>query len=162
MKNCILLILFTYSISLSAQYTVTKDIYSFKTKEKNKKTITISKQTKKNNLDYILSVFNKSSPDYSKCKWVTTLSPKKLNDFITMLSEIKLGLTLQTDLFAIKQKNERVHVVFNDTKCTKEHKTHYFQKTCNRKLSFVINKNQINELNLAVNKEDDIKLLVKK
>ena len=70
-----------------------------------------------------------------------------------MLGKIKQGETIETNLFTLKAKNNRVRVYFNNTKCTSEHKTHYFQKSCNRELSFIVQQNQIEELTKTLIKD---------
>jgi hypothetical protein len=146
MKKILIPILFLYSSVLSAQETLTKDIINLNTIEKNKKTIFFSKQTTSNSINYVLSAENKTSKDFNKCKWISLLTKKELGSFAITLEKIKQGETIKTNFFTLKAKNNRVRVHFNNTKCTSEHKTHYFQKSCNRGLSFIVQQNQIEEL----------------
>ena len=138
--------LFLCSFVLSAQETLTKDIIAFNTIEKNEKTILFSKQTTRNSINYVLNAENKTSKDFNKCKWVSSLTREELKYFTIQLEKIKQGETIETNFITLKAKNNRVYIHFNDTKCTSEHKTHYFQKSCNRELAFVVQQNQIKEL----------------
>jgi len=146
MKKILIPILFICSFVLSAQETLTKNIITFSTIEKNEKTILLSKQTTSNSINYVLSAKNKTSKDFNKCKWVSRLTKKELEYFAVTLQKIKQGETIKTNFVTLKSKNNRVHVYFKNTKCTSEHKTHYFQKSCNRELSFIVLQNQIKKL----------------
>ena len=160
MKKILLPILFLYSFVFSAQEILTKDIIAFNTIEKNKKTILFSKQTSSNSINYVLSAENKTSKDFNKCKWVSYLTKKELESFSVMLANIKQGETIETNSVTLKAKNNRVRVYFYNTKCTSEHKTHYFQKSCNRELSFIVQQNQIKELATALIKDNEQDILV--
>ena len=146
MKKILLPILLLCSFVLSAQETLTKDIIAFNTIDKNEKTILFSKQTTSNSINYVLSAENKTSKDFNKCKWVSYLTKKELESFSVKLANIKQGETIETNFVTLKAKNNRIRVYFYNTKCTSEHKTHYFQKSCNRELSFIVQQNQIEEL----------------
>ena len=160
MKKILIPILFLCSFVLSAQETLTKDIITFNTIEKNEKTILFSKQTTSNNINYIVKAENKTSKDFNKCKWVSSLTREKLKYFAIQLEKIKQGETIETNFVTLKAKNNRVYIHFNDTKCTSEHKTHYFQKSCKRKLSFIVQQNQIIELTKALTKDVEQDILV--
>ena len=161
MKKTLIPILFLCSSVLSAQAILTKDIITFNTIEKNEKTILFSKQTTSNNISYIVRAENKTSKDFNKCKWASSLTSKKLKYFAMQIEEIKQGETMETNLFTLKAKNNRVRVYFKNTKCTSEHKTHYFQKSCNRALSFIVQQDQIEELTKALIKDIEQDVLVK-
>ena len=160
MKKTLIPILFLCSFVLSAQETLTKDIIAFNTMEKNEKTILFSKQTTSNSINYILSAENKTSKDFNKCKWVSLLTKKELESFSLTLANIKQGETIETNFVTLKAKNNRVRVYFNNTKCTSEHKTHYFQKSCKRELSFIVQQNQIKELTRTLTKDVEQDILV--
>ena len=160
MKKILIPILFLCSFVLSAQETLTKDIIAFNTIEKNKKTILLSKQTTSNDINYVLNAKNKTSKDFNKCKWVSSLTREKLKYFTIQLEKIKQGETIETNFVTLKAKNNRVYIHFHDTKCTSEHKTHYFQKSCNRELSFVVQQNQIKELTQTLTKDIEQDILV--
>ena len=153
MKKTLIPILLLLSSLLSAQETTTKNVIDFNTIEKNKKTILLYKQTTGNNVNYILSAKNKTSRDFSKCEWVSLLTKKELKHFTEMLEEIKQGETIETKLVTLKSKKNKVHIYFNNTTCTSEHKTHYFQKSCKRGLSFLVLQKQIKELAKTLTKE---------
>ena len=91
MKKMLIPILFLCSFVLSAQETVTRNLITFNTIEKNKKTIIFSKQTTSNNINYILKAQNKTSKDFNKCKWVSFLTQKELEYFAVTLVKIKQG-----------------------------------------------------------------------
>ena len=160
MKKILIPILFFCSFILNAQETLTKDIIALNTIEKNKKTILFSKQTTSNNINYILKAQNKTSKDFNKCKWVSSLTQKELEYFAVTLAKIKQGEIIETNFFTLKSKNNRVRVYFNNTKCTSEHKTHYFQKSCNRELSFIVQQSQIEKLTKALTKDVEQDILV--
>tara|TARA_B110000438_G_scaffold255058_1_gene261646 strand:+ start:89 stop:577 length:489 start_codon:yes stop_codon:yes gene_type:complete len=160
MKKILTPILLLCSFILSAQETLTKNIIAFNTIEKNEKTILFSKQTISNSINYVLSAENKTSKDFNKCKWVSLLTKKELESFAITLAKIKQGETIETNFVTLKAKNNRVRVYFNNTKCTSEHKTHYFQKSCNRKLSFIVQQNQIKEINKTLTKDVEQDFLV--
>ena len=160
MKKILIPILFLCSFVLSAQETLTKDIIAFNTIEKNKKTIIFAKQTTTNSINYVVSAKNKTSKDFNKCKWVSRLTKKELEYFAVTLAKIKQGETIETNFVTLRAKNNRVYVHFNDTKCTSEHKTHYFQKSCNRELSFIMQQNQIKELSRTLTKDVEQDILV--
>jgi len=160
MKKILISILFLCSFILSAQETVTRDLITFNTIEKNKKIILFSKQTTSNNIHYVLNAQNKTSKDFNKCKWVSYLTKKELEYFAVTLAKIKQGEIIETNFFTLKSKNNRVRVYFNNTKCTSEHKTHYFQKSCNRELSFIVQQNQIKELTRTLTKDVEQDILV--
>ena len=160
MKKILIPISFLCSSVLIAQGVLTKNIITFNTIEKNEKTILFSKKTTINNINYIVEAVNETSKDFNKCKWVSSLSSEKLKYFTIQLEKIKQGEKIETNFFTLKAKNGRVYVYFNDTKCTSEHKTHYFQKSCNRELSFIVQQNQIKELTTALIKDVQQDLLV--
>ena len=153
MKNILIPILFLCSFILSAQETLTKDIITLNTIERNEKTIVFSKQTTINSINYVLSAENKTSKDFNKCKWVSLLTKKELESFTVTLAKINQGETIKINFITLKAKNNKVHVYLSNAKCTSEHKTHYFQKSCNRDLSFIVVKNQIKELAKTLRKD---------
>ena len=152
-KTLIPTLFFLFSFSLSAQETTIRDIIAFKTIEKNQKTIIFSKRITSHNINYVLNAKNKASKDYNKCKWISYLTKKELVDFTELLAKIKQGEAIEKSFFTLKAKNNKVYIYLNDTKCTSEHKTHYFQKSCNRELSFIVQQNQIKELSDTLSKE---------
>jgi len=146
---------------MSAQETLNKDIITFNTIEKNEKTILFSKQTTSNSINYVLNVKNKNSKYFNKCTWVSRLTKKELEYFAVTLLKINERETIETNFITLKFKNEKIHVYFKNTKCTSEHKTHYFQQSCNRELSFIVQKNQIEELTKTLIKDIEQDVLVK-
>ena len=160
MKKILIPIFFLCSFVLSGQGILTKDIITFNTVEKNEKTILVSKQTTSNNISYILKAENKTSKEFNKCKWVSSLTMEKLRYFTIQLETIKQGEIIETNFVTLKAKKNRVYIHFNDTKCTSEHKTHYFQKSCNRELAFIVQQDQIQELTKILTKDIEQDILV--
>ena len=70
MNKILIPILFLCSFVLSAQETLTKDIITFNTIEKNEKTILFSKQTTGNSIKYVVSAKNKTSKEGSSFRCV--------------------------------------------------------------------------------------------
>ena len=160
MKKILLPTLLLVSFVLSAQKTTIRDIITFNTIEKNKKTVIFSKKSTSYNINYMLSAKNKASKDFSNCKWISYLTKKELKGVAVMLAKIKQGEVIKTNLLTLKAKNNRVDICFNDTRCTSEHKTHYFQKSCKRELSFIVRQDQIKELSNVLTKEIEQDVLV--
>ncbi len=98
------------------------------------------------NESFLITAFNKSSNDFTKCSWEVKLSIDCLKELHQTLSEINFDDNSQITYkdFSVKVKKGRVRVFFLNSSCLNEHSTAYFQKSCNRELSFVINPQQIN------------------
>ena len=161
MKSLLLPLAIFSSVVLFAQEIITKDIVSINTKEKNSKTILFTKKISNNKTSFILEANNKTSKDYSKCKWVTDISSGELKYFVDELVALEPGISFESSLFHIIYKKDKIKVKFIDTKCTSEHKTHYFQESCKRTLQFVLLPQQVLTLNSSINKELDNKLVQK-
>ena len=138
MRKLFLLITIFSPVLLFAQGPMTKNIVSINTSEKNKKTILFKKQTVDNGVSFVLQAENQSSKDFTKCKWVASLSKEELMCFIDGLESLEVGSSVETHLFNFSYKKNKVKVQIKNTKCTSEHKMYYFQQSCNRTLSFVI------------------------
>ena len=113
----------------------------------------IKKQTSRNDISFILTAENQSSKDITKGKWITSLSKEQLIFFIDALKHLKAGSSLENSIFNFVFKKNKIKININDVKCTSEHKTYYFQKSCKRHLSFVILENQVPEILLALKAE---------
>ncbi|MAW20971.1 MAG: hypothetical protein CMD16_01075 [Flavobacteriales bacterium] len=146
MKKMSLLLAIISSISLFSQEIITKEIFTLQTKEKNSKTILFSSQERSQDFYYIIKAKNETSKDFSKCKWLSRLSVGDFMYFLDALASIEEGSTFECSLFLLKYKNNKLNIKFNKTKCTSEHKTHYFQKSCNRSLNFVLYESQIKDI----------------
>ena len=156
MKPLLLLFLSLFSsVVLLAQAVITENIISIDTYEKNAKTILFAKQFTNSNTSFLLKAKNETSKDYNGCKWVSTLSKDEIEYFVDALEVIELGTDFECSLFKLKFKKDILNIQFNNTRCTSEHKTHYFQKSCKRSLSFILKLNQLNmlidKLNHALN-----------
>ncbi len=145
MKATFLILSIFSSLSIFCQI-VTKEFFQIQTADKNAKTIIFQKQSIDLNESFLITAFNKSSNDFTKCSWEVKLSIDCLKELHQTLSEINFDDNSQITYkdFSVKVKKGRVRVFFLNSSCLNEHSTAYFQKSCNRELSFVINPQQIN------------------
>jgi len=143
MKSLLLSLTLTLTISVFSQSVITRKIFAFETLERNSKTIQISKQTQDEDFSYILIAENETSKDYVSCKWKTEISINELALFAKMLKELNVGDSYESNLFDLDFKKNKIKVKFKKTKCISDHKTFYFQESCNRSLHFVIYEKQI-------------------
>ena len=153
MKTKFLFFFIFISSLLFGQVLITKNILSINTNEKNIKTILFKKQTLRNAISFLLLAENQSSKDITKCKWITSLSKEELIFFVDALEHLKTGSSLENSFFNFVFKKNKIKIDINDVKCTSEHKTYYFQKSCKRHLSFVIHKNQVPKMLSALKAE---------
>ena len=98
------------------------------------------------NESFLITAFNKSSNDFTKCSWEVELSIDCLKELHLALSEINFDDNSQVIYknISVKVKKGRVRVFFLNSSCLNEHSISYFQKSCKRELSFPINVEQIN------------------
>jgi hypothetical protein len=89
---------------------------------------------------------NESSKDFTKCKWITSLTHSELSLFVNKLDLLEKGVDFDCSSFRINYRKNKVVINIHDTKCTSEHKTFYFQESCNRKLTFSLRGDQISIL----------------
>ena len=145
MKPILLILSIFSSISIFGQ-TVTKEFFQFQTSDKNEKTIIFQKQSIDLNESFLITAFNKSSNDFTKCSWKVELSIDCLKDLHLALSEINFDDNSQVIYknISVKVKKGRVRVFFLNSSCLNEHSISYFQKSCKRELSFPIKPEQIN------------------
>jgi hypothetical protein len=136
---------------LFGQVKITKEIISINTHERNKKTILFEKTVSDNKIAFVLKAENKSSKDFAKCKWITLLSKEELMFFVDALENLEIGSSFDSPLFSFVSKKNKVRIFINDTKCTSEHKMYYFQQSCNRKLSFILLKDNISNIVASLN-----------
>ena len=160
MKSLLLPLAIFSSVVLFAQE-VTKDILSINTREKNAKTILFESQTTNQDSYYTIKARNETSKDFSKCKWSSRFSENEFKYFVDELTNIELGSTFECSLFKLRYKNEKINIKFNNTKCTSEHRTFYFQESCNRSLTFVLYKNQLESVTTRLNNAIDEQLAKK-
>ena len=95
---------------------------------------------------FLITAFNKSSNDFTNCSWEVKLSVDCLKEMYHALSDISFDENSQITYknFSVKVKKSNVRVSFFNSTCLNEHSTSYFQKSCNRELSFAISPQQIN------------------
>ena len=147
MKNLITLLLscFFTTVLLSQENKI-EIITSFETSEKNAKTIILAKEEKSNNINFGVIAENKSTKEYRKCKWVTSITLKQLDFLMNSLESIEEIKLVENSVFKIKKKKGKIAITVKNTKCTSEHKLYKFQKKCNRELKFVIKNNNIQKI----------------
>ena len=145
MKPILLILSIFSSFSIFGQI-VTKEFFQIQTSEKNAKTIIFHKQSIDLNESFLITALNKSSNDFTSCSWEVKLSIGCLKELYQALSEINFDYNSQIlyKNLSVKVKKGKVKVTFLDSTCSSEHSTHYFQKSCNRKLGFIMYPKQIN------------------
>jgi hypothetical protein len=146
MKKILLPIAMFSSVFLFAQFTKTKAILSVNTHEKNIKRILFAKEISSSNTSFFLKAENESSKDFTKCKWITLLSKEELMYFADGLESLEPSSSYENSLFRFVYKKNKIKVYIKDSKCTSEHRMYYFQKSCNRRLAFIILPYQVSEI----------------
>jgi len=148
MKKNIVLILLLYSSIAHTQSmnSFMNKLIEFKTFERNKKNIVIFKEHKSEPV-YIFSANNVKSKEFRSCKWEVKCTNHFMSNFINKLSDIDINYSdeIKNKNYSIFVKRKKIRVQFANSRCIQEHKTHYFQEPCNRKFSFVLNKEQANK-----------------
>ena len=161
MKKLLLSFALFITISALPQSLTTSKITSINTIERNSKTINFYKQTNNNNNNtFIIKAINETSKDFTKCKWTTSLTHSELSLFVKKLALLEIGVDFDCSSFRINYRKNKVVINIHDTKCTSEHKTFYFQETCNRKLSFSLRTEQVSLLINDLHKTLDLEKLV--
>ena len=145
MKAIFLILYILSSFSIFGQI-VTKEFFHIQTSDKNAKKIIFHKQSIDLNESFLITAYNRSSNDFTSCSWEVKLGVDCLKEMYHALSEICFEDNSQITYknFSVKVKKSKVRVIFFNSSCSNEHSTSYFQKSCNRELSFVINSEQIN------------------
>jgi len=145
MKTTLLIISIFSSLSVFGQI-VTKEFFQIQTADKNAKTIIFHKQSIDLNKSFLITALNKSSNDFTSCSWEVKLSIDCLKELYQALSEINFDDNSQIIYknLSVKVKRGRVRITFFNSSCLNDHSISYFQKSCNRELSFPINPQQIN------------------
>ena len=146
MKKLLLPLALLITISVLPQGIKTSKITSINTLERNSKKIFFFKQANNNNTSFLLKAMNESSKDFTKCKWITSLTHSELSLFVNKLDLLENGVDFDCSSFRINYRKNKVVINLHDTKCTSEHKTFYFQESCNRKLTFSLRADQISIL----------------
>lgn len=146
MKKLLLPLALFITISVLSQGVTTSKITSINTLERNSKTIFFFKKANSNNTSFLLKAINESSKDFTKCKWITSLTHSELSLFVNKLDLLENGVDFDCSSFRINYRKNKVVINIHDTKCTSEHKTFYFQESCNRKLTFSLRADQISIL----------------
>jgi|TARA_B100000795_G_scaffold254552_1_gene225543 hypothetical protein len=125
---------------------VIEEFLQIQTADKNAKTIIFHKQYIDLHESFLITAFNKSSKDFTKCSWEVELSIDCLKELHLALSEINFDDNSQIIYknLSVKVKKGRVRISFLNSSCLNEHSISYFQKSCNRELSFFITPEQIN------------------
>ena len=162
MKKLLLPLALFITISVFTQGVTTSTITSINSLERNSKIIFFFKQGNNNNTSFLLKAMNESSKDFTKCKWTTSLTHSELSLFVNKLDLLEEGEDFDCSSFRINSRKKKVVINIHDTKCTSEHKTFYFQESCNRKLTFSLRVDQISILIKDLRKSLDEEQLVKK
>jgi len=157
----LILSIFSY-LSVFGQI-VKKEFFQLQTADKNAKTIIFQKQYIDLNESFLITAFNKSSNDFTKCTWEVELSIDCLKELYLALSEINFDDNSQVIYknISVKVKKGRVRISFLNSICLNEHSISYFQKSCNRELSFPIKPEQINSFVQVYNDQFNNKIAVK-
>ena len=145
MKPILLILSIFSSFSIFGQI-VTKEFFQIQSSEKNAKTIIFHKQSIDLNESFLITALNKSSNDFTSCSWEVKLSIGCLKELYQALSEINFEDNSQIlyKNLSVKVTKGRVRITISNSSCLNEHSISYFQKSCNRKLSFPIKPEQIN------------------
>lgn len=146
MKKLLLPLALFITISVLPQAITTSKITSINTLARNSKTIFFFKQVSNSNTSFLLKAMNESSKDFTKCKWITSLTHSEFSLFVNKLDLLENGVDFDCSSFRINYRKDKVVINIHDTKCTSEHKTFYFQESCNRKLTFSLRADQISIL----------------
>jgi len=133
----------------------TKEIFSIESVEKNTKTIVFYNELISSKSNLVLKAKNITSSDYASCSWTLKLNRGEIKQFCQVLSESNLNVnsSISSKKFHVKVKKNEVKIIFSNSSCTSKHKTHYFQKSCNRELIFSLIPNQINLIIDQLNSE---------
>ena len=88
---------------------------------------------------YIFSANNGKSKEFRSCKWEVKCTNHFMSNFINELSAINVDYSdeIKNKNYSIFVKRKKIRVQFANSKCIQDHKTHYFQESCNRKFSFL-------------------------
>ena len=145
MKATLLILSIFSSISIFCQI-VTKEFFQIQTSERNAKTIIFHKKSIDLSESFLITAYNKSSNDFTSCSWEVKLSIDCLKELYQALTEINFDDNSQVIYknISVKVQKGRVRVSFLNSSCLNEHSISYFQKSCNRELSFPIKAEQIN------------------
>ena len=174
-------ILFSLSILISTTLfsqnkKITEKIINFKTIEQNKKNVVFSKIsselnqsgvfskiTSEVNISFAITANNGNSKDYTSCEWNSFLSYNAMVSFIEQLSviDIKKEKVVEYNNFVLKVKRNKIRIQFVNSKCIQQHKTHYFQESCNRTFSFILTNDQkqqlITQMGVLLNNQNSVK-----
>ena len=144
MKATLLILSIFSSFSIFGQIVI-KEFFQIQTSVKNAKTIIFQKQSINLNESFLITAFNKSSNDFTSCSWEVKLSIDCLKELYQALSKINLDDNSQIIYknLSVKVKKGRVRIAFFNSICLNKHSISYFQKSCNKELSFQINPEQI-------------------
>ena len=84
-----------FTIALLSQENKIEIVTSFETSEKNAKTIILAKEEKSNSINFGVIAENKSTKEYRKCKWVTSITLKQLDLMNSLESIEEINLKIQ-------------------------------------------------------------------
>ena len=81
------------------------------------------------------------------------MSQDQLIYFVDVLENLEVGSSVESRLFNFVYKKNKIKIYINDSRCTSEHKTYYFQESCKRRLSFVILEDEKSEITSALKRD---------
>lgn len=149
MKSILFTLIACISFSLFSQVEISSEkIIDFKTIERNKKNVSFFQENNHLTPSFIISANNGKSKEFRRCKWETKLDFDLMNSFIQKLELIDINKekSIQYNNFLINVKRNKVRIQFVNSRCTQQHKTHYFQESCSKQFSFRLSLDQKNEL----------------
>ena len=111
MKAPLLFLFIFSSFSIFGQI-VTKEFFQIQTFEKNVKTIIFHKKSIDLNKSFLITAFNKSSNDFTKCSWEVKLSIDCLKELHQTLSKINFDDNSQISYKNLSDKMKIVELGF--------------------------------------------------
>ncbi len=144
MKTLTLASLFLIAQNCFAQDIIRKKITDFTTNDKIKKqiTFTIVKHTDAEKL--LIKANNITESTTRSCAWEVDLSKDEASQFAIKLDNAAKNCTAKLDAdwltsnTTIKCIRNKLKIKMENAICTSGHQISYFQKDCNKKLSFII------------------------
>ena len=153
MKALTLTTLFLLVSQLSFSQDITREeITNFITSEKIRKQITFTFIKNNNNDQLVVKAKNLTNSTAQSCAWEVDLTRDEAVQFAIKLNNASENCN--TDLDAdwltsnttVKCKKNKLKIKIKNAICTSGHQISYFQKDCNKKLTFIIEKLQGGEI----------------
>ena len=149
-----LLLFLTIPNMIYAQNKEEKIVYIIDYSDSNNKKFLVSK----NKNHFIFRTFNKKKKEVQTCKWEVKLNDNQTRKLIVEIKKILENNKYTSDnyLFNIKQREDKMKLIFKNSSCLSEHKLYYLQKDCNRVFMMKMKRIEFEELiqSLEIKKED--------